>query len=60
MTTHPDVRDDEQLYVYSEEDVAGIVSDMYVDVREVTNDDKTAAAIVEIFYERLTDDYYAG
>jgi hypothetical protein len=47
-----------ELYVYSEEDIAGIASDMYVDLREVMDDDQAAEA-VDICFERLTDGYYS-
>jgi len=49
--------DDEELYVYSEDDLADILSDAFVDLREVVADDQ-AADCVSIVYDRLTDDYY--
>jgi nitrogen regulatory protein PII-like uncharacterized protein len=57
MTSHPSTRDCEDLYVYSEEDLADIASDMYVDIRDVV-DDEDAAAVTEIIFDRLTDEHY--
>lgn len=53
----PEVRDSEDLVVLSEEDINQIATDMYVDIREAT-DDRTAAVAVEVIHERLTDPFY--
>lgn len=60
MTDRPAIRprDDEHLYVYSPDDVADILADAFVDVREVVDDDDTATECIDIVYERLTDEYY--
>lgn len=50
--------DPSQIYIYSEEDIAGIASDMFVDMRQIMDDDQAAEA-VDICFERLTDDFYS-
>jgi len=55
---HPSVPDADELYVYSREDYGRILGDAFVDIREVVRDDETAADVVDIVYERLTDDFY--
>jgi hypothetical protein len=52
------VPDADELYVYSREDYGRILGDAFVDIREVVRDDETAADVVDIVYERLTDDFY--
>jgi len=52
-------RGSERLYVYSEEDVAKILSDCFIDMREVV-DDYEAARCLDIVQGRLTDDYYSN
>lgn len=51
-------RDDEDLLIYSEEDLAQILSDVYVDTREIV-DDEDAAQLIDVVYDRLTDTYYS-
>jgi len=50
--------DAEELYIYSDDDLSCILSDGFVDIREVVEDDETAAAVVDIVYGRLTDGFY--
>jgi len=57
---HPSVPDAQELYVYSREDYGRILGDAFVDIREIVPDDETAADVVDIVYERLTDDFYGA
>lgn len=57
---HPSVPDCEELYVYSRDDYERLLGDAFVDIREVVRDDETAANVVDIVYERLTDDFYGA
>jgi len=51
--------DAEELYIYSDDDdLSCILSDGFVDIREVVADDETAAQVVDIMYGRLTDGFY--
>lgn len=59
MRRDPRMTDAEDIYVYSEEDFSAILSDAFVEIREVRGvDDRQAAEAVDIVYERLTDDFY--
>jgi len=53
----PKPRESEEIYAYTEEDLANILSDCFVDIRDVTGDSE-AADIVDMVYGRLTDDFY--
>jgi len=50
--------DAEELYIYSREDIERILGDSFVDLREVTGDDREAAECVDVLYDRLCDDFY--
>lgn len=50
--------DAEELYIYSREDIERILGDSFVDLREVTDDDREAAECVDVLYDRLCDDFY--
>jgi hypothetical protein len=52
--------DEEALYIYSAEDFGNILADAFVELRELTDDDETAAEAVDIVYDRLTDDFYTS
>jgi hypothetical protein len=54
----PRTRDAETLIVLSERDIEDMLADAFVEMREVTRDDETAAACVDIAHERLTDGWY--
>jgi len=49
--------EEEELYIYSQEDIERILGDAFVDLREIS-DDETAAQSIDIMYERLIDDFY--
>jgi len=51
--------DEDALFLYSEADMADILGDAFVDVRECVDDDATAADVCDIMYERLTDGFYS-
>ena len=51
---------DDRLYIYSESDISGIRGDMFVQFREVVSDDATAAELVEIVDQTLTDEFYTN
>lgn len=48
---------DRPLYCYTDEDLSDILGDVFVEAREIVGDDR-AAKLVDIAYERLTDDFY--
>jgi len=56
-THHNDKPDPESFYAYSEEDIARILSDAYVELRECM-DEEDAAVAVDVAYLQLTDGFY--
>lgn len=55
----PNVRDDDYLYILSEEDIQDILSDCFVDIREIVSDDETASECISVTYDRFTDEFYS-
>lgn len=54
-----EIRHGEDLVVFSRAELDGILSDCFVDMREVVRDDQ-AADCVDIVRDRLTDDFYTN
>jgi len=48
---------DDNLFVLSQTDIEDILSECYVEMREVVGDDD-AAVCVEIAHDEITDSYY--